>query len=227
MGKRSKSVAVSWVKPPWAGPDYVEGTITDLAYRLAQAAYDAYHQSCKDRFGLQTPVKSFGSISAAKQRPFLAIGRICAEEHWEPEVYVLHGLDWLRKRNRYIQPGDFNSQQVKDYVRTQLTTTGSTMYEPAAQWAFCTKSLLDQIDPANGVTELDVLRTPFASFPPWFRLLYPEHVDELIFDVYGQRGYNELSRDRRLRLFAREIAPTTFKELERRWGCFSDSEVRS
>ena len=66
------------------------------------------------------------------------------------------------------------------------------------------------------------LWSPVASFPAWFRTLYPETLHEDLFELYGAEARKELSQNLRLRVFARRKAPRAMSQLEDRWGKFAD-----
>ena len=215
MGEQCQSAAV-------CGDIDVEA---EIIKNTAQAVFVAFYRGLEERCGKKPPRHSqFESDRSYKE--FYQAGRRCVAEQWDPDSYVNAVLDVLRKRHKYIIPKDLNNDQVVGYVRTRMYK-GDTTYNVRAEWDYCVRQLLSCIDPANGVTETAILINPFMPFPIWFRLLYPENVDDKMFELYGAAGRREFLASKRLRQFAREVAGKTFAKLEARWGKFGDVEVNN
>lgn len=206
-----------------AGLEAVRGTLEDPAYVYAMQAFDSFFNSMNRRFGEPWPRRQYANHT--NWGAFVRIGQMCAAENWPPEDFVEGALDQLHKRHRYITAKDLLVPAVVQRARTEWLMR-NTLHDPGDEWRCLVQSLLTYMR-LNDVDEIAVLTCPLTPFPAWFRLVYPEQLDDRILKYYGESGRNELARDRRLRAFIRTVAPKAVDALAAVWGRWMDTEVQS
>jgi hypothetical protein len=189
---------------------------------MAMLAFDAYHQRMHDRFGRPWPRHQYAGDRVNWTNTFWPVALTCFQEQWDPEQYVQYVLDYFSKNHTYIKPACLRDAETQDRYRVALIK-GTAGYDPQGEWMYFTQCLLTYIG-ETGSTEARILLSPMLPFAAWFRLVYPEHVDADIFDLYGDAGRREFACNKRLRAFVRKMRPKTFAELEERWGRFADVE---
>ena len=204
---------------------YVRGTLTDPAYVMAHHAYDAFDEICERRFR-KRPKPAHLKYQADKQYwpTFMKVGQMLYENGWEPVTFIEGLLNELTCSSRYVTASVLANPKALEKYRARLVQRGD-VEAPAATWTYLSESLL-MILSWTHATQASVLLSPTTPFPAWFRLVYPEHLDPKIFEWHGADGYQELLRNRPLRMFLRKAAPVTFAELEAKWGPFNDVEVK-
>ena len=92
---------------------------------------------------------------------------------------------------------------------------------PANSWQYYIEYLGDYIKDTGGTAE-GLLFSPMTPFPAWFRVVYPEHVEQRTYDLYWSEARTELASQRGLRTFIRKHLPGRLEALEQRWGGFGD-----
>lgn len=189
---------------------------------MAQNIFDAYYGCLKERFGMKWP-RHIYAANAHWNTCFWKLGTLCYNEQWDPDQYVKSVLDQLYKNHHYITPVDLLRESVIKRFRIEMSR-GQARYDPLGEWEYLSNSLLTHIRDMRS-TEIAILLSPMTPFPSWFRLVYPEKLNELIFEWWGESGRKEFLEDKRLRTFVRKVAPKTFAQLESRWGHFGDVEA--
>ena len=222
MGKQSNRVTVpKGLTAADKEAGVIPGTPDDTCYRYALAAYDRYHTAMQERYGKQLSQRTLHTAQAADRNAFFDIGQLTGHMGWDPEHFVETALSLVQLNHTYLTPASLLNKQVVEAYR-QKAEMGGNNYTPESDWVYFATMLVRRLDPSQGSTEHSVLMCPMNPFPAWFRLLYPETLNDEVFQMYGTEARNELKRNMRLRVFARKKAPRVLAQLEDHWGKFAD-----
>lgn len=201
-------------------PGATTGALDDPVYVAALVTFDEFYNELGRKYSEPWPRRQYGQH--ANWKAFLRVGTLCVERGWDPGEFVQNALQMITKRHKYITAKDLLAPAVVDHF-AKFWKTKYLLGNPRDEWIYLTQQLLGWME-TTGATETAVLRSPFTPFPSWFRLVYPEQLDEVILGVFGADARKELVRDARLRGLLREVTPSSMKRLEQLWGCFADTK---
>lgn len=201
--------------------EIIPGSINDTVYLKARQIYETFYHLLRQRSGTPSgvPVARQRSFEYF-QKTFYEVAKMCHERGWDPATYTRHVLDSIHKSQRYITPKDLLAHQVIQQYEL-MERSNHNIYNPAVMFDLQVGELLNYMQ-SNGVSEATVLRSAMLPFEAWFRVLYPERIDDFTMDIFGRSARQELAESRELRTFARQRFPRTFEELENRFGRFGD-----
>jgi hypothetical protein len=186
------------------------------------ALWDAYYAYMHELHGRPVPPHQYAGDTVNWHKTFWPTAELCYDKQWDPQDYVINILERLTINRIYIKPACLRDPERQDQYQKQLIKT-TVDYDIDSEWHSLIEELLSYM--ADGSSENSVLLSPMTPFPAWFRLVYPERLDEQVFGLYGAAGRKEFAANRRLRDFVRKESSKTFTQLEERWGRFGDLEV--
>jgi len=128
----------------------------------------------------------------------------------------------ITKNRAMITPGDLCTANIVAGYRNEIKA--ATLVKLDVCWHQMAGEVVSFIA-ETGADELSVLQSTFTGFPAWFRVLYPERLNDQIFDTWGDAAYDDFLRNAKLRDFARATANKVFVKCEERWGGFVDSDT--
>ena len=205
-------------------PAYVKGTITDPVYVAAERARTLFCEIKRERAAttVKRPSNRNEYATGTHFQHLYKVAETCARHGWDIETYVRAAFDIVRRNHNYITPKDLTRDAVINAYAV-LDVSGSSALDPRVNYGLQVKELVEFMKQPYGLCREDnILYSPLTPFEAWFRVLYPEQWSDKLFDLYGVEARNELSRDRKLRAFARHRFPRGMRELERRLGSFGD-----
>lgn len=189
----------------------------DRADELGYMAWDEYYSQMSDRFRTRRPRKSYWHDKFYKA--FRKIGDICDKNDIDPAHYIEVSLDTLIKGNhRYVTPRDFANANAIERYKTNNDLRGD---DAASSWILQVNMLIDcesRMIPELYASEEELLSNFELPFTSWFRIMYPEQFNEMLFSIFGNDAYAELRKDKKLRDFLRKRAENNMQELEKRIG---------
>lgn len=186
--------------------------IESAAYR----AWDVFYSQLEERFRIYTGRKQFWTHKF--QKAFTRIGEICVKNHFDIFDYIATSLELLNRRHDYITPKDFTTQDAIDMYVGYKRVNGN---EAEKEWLEQIRALTQievRLIPELYESEAHVLMNVNMSFRAWFRVLYPEKFNEVLFKMFGQLAWEEIQVDYRLLKFLRKKVPDKILELENRIG---------
>ena len=159
-------------------------------------------------------------------RTFYSMGRLTANEGWDPVQFVNGTIELLSTNSQLISPSDLLHPRVVDRYRASAEE-GKDLSTPKADWSYYSKRLIQELrlGSGSGASEFEILRCPGIYFPAWFRIVYPEKLNEELFATYGEEALQQFKRELRLRNFCRAQTPKVFSALQDRWGKFHDFDA--
>jgi len=187
----------------------------------ALAAYDRYYSCMQERYRKAWSRRTLQTALKADRNAFLDIGQLTAHQGWDPEHFIESTLALIHLNHTYLTPSSLLNKQTVEAYR-QKAETGDSNYTPEGDWIYYSTMLVRALDPRQGSTEHSTLMCPMNPFPAWFRLLYPETLNDEIFQMYGTEARDELKCSSRLRGFVRLKTPRVLAGLEEHWGKFAD-----
>lgn len=209
MDQGSNSAAAA---PGIPGVDGMEAHLAGLQ------AFETFDQCYELKFGEHWPHGRRKYTDNRFWPRFRQVGELCVSKQWAPDDYVMNVMDMLRKNHIYITPKDLLHPKVVERYGEEHDA-GILTSNPLGDWEYLTDTLLRAIG-STGAAEVRLLWSPMMPFPAWFRVVYPEHCDNEILDLYGDSARKELAHSKRLRALVRRVAPGHLEALEQRWGAF-------
>lgn len=164
----------------------------DLA---ARKAFDAFYfeQNNRSRSGVGKMYEEHRNWKS-----FLSIGRICVDNKWDPSSYVSEVFRTMAANGGIVLPGNLTTPAAIDHYKKEQARA-ATLAEDA--WNSAERVVTELI--LNGRTEKQVLENPMLPLPSWFRVVYPEVLDQDILARYGNRAYAEMMAGQDVLNFAR------------------------
>ena len=154
---------------------------------LARLAYDAFYEYKNEHYG--TPIKRL--YRADKQwQGFEKLASLCEQRHWDPRDFVRHAFQYVDKEHYYVTPVDLLNK-ARRFVGVDIRP----------EWLGLQKELLQY--EAEGLSEKEVLLSPFNNFPAWFRCLYPEDLSDDILERWGDMARKEINGSQMLEQLAK------------------------
>lgn len=181
-------------------------------YADAMRAFDAYYGTRRRVFGVDWPAKRYAEHRA--WRVFMKVAALCAKEGRDVERFVTVVLEHSPKNSDAVVPNDLigkHAEQLWAQHRNAKTVTAQD------KWAYHVRILL-QVQDATGQSDEAILTSSFNSFPAWFRVFYPDTLDDNIVSKWGEEALAELKGDRDTVRFLRAAMPAKVEELEKRMG---------
>jgi len=156
-------------------------------------------------------------------KAFREIAAHCMENGINIVDYITRSFEVVEKNHQYIVPRDFAGADAFERYRMHRNRFGS---RPEEAWK---RQVLDLVDldcrliPGKFENEISILTVAIMPFEAWFRVLYPEIMDEYILEMYGQAAHKELNADRALLSYLRKNRGDNVIQLEHRIGIFVDT----
>jgi hypothetical protein len=187
-------------------------------------AWEEYYAQLKQQLKY---VKGRGSspFGHKYEKDFVHIAKRCLQRQMDVRAYTRIAIEILcGKGRRSIFPKDLAKPELMDKVKILLTSKTS-ITDAGTYWLEQIRELerLVRCMPDMYPDEITVLTVAATGFDAWFRVLYPQPLNEKLFDAYGSVAYEELINDRGLRDFLRLQVPDNMAELERRIARFGDT----
>lgn len=181
----------------------------------AMRAFDAYYGARRALFGADWPAKRYAEHRSWKA--FLKIAAKCAEAKPPRDVerYVAVVLEHMPKNGDAVTPNDMLSPRAE---RLWDEHKADAKVDAAGKWAYFA-GLAIQMQAATGQSDEAILGTALnAQFPAWFRVLYPEALDDGIVKTWGEEALADLRADRDLVRFLRAAMAGKMEAFERKMG---------
>ena len=179
----------------------------------AMRAFDAYYGTRRTVFGIDWPNKRYAEHRSWKA--FLKVAKKCADEGIDPERYVAVVLEHMPKNGDTVVPNDLLSARA---AKLWDAHRNDQRVDAAAKWAYFV-GLVIQVQASTGQSDEAILRTALnAQFPAWFRVLYPDPVDDEIVTAWGEEALADLRADRDLVRFLRAAMAGKMESFEKKLG---------
>ena len=203
--------------------EIVPGTLSDPLYVKSERIRVLFCQLKRERTGVASAHRRLNDYTdKGSRKRFYEVATFCQREGWDVDLYVRTAFDIIRRNHNYIMPVDLTHEAVSGaFAVKEITHT--LQNDPRLRYNMQVRELLAYLQNQTSLpTETAILCSPMTPFDAWFRVLYPEHVDAKIMELYGTYAHQELSEDLPLRRFARARFPRGVKEIEQRLGGFGD-----
>jgi hypothetical protein len=190
--------------------------VDSVGYR----AWDEFYLQMDQRFSLGQSRGQYWQNRFYKT--FIKIAQICIKHHIDVTDYIRVNFDTVGKNHRYITPADFAKEEaVKRYLKYKT----EYLNESLNSWSAQERMLVDltmKCVPEVYPSMTDMLMNHGLTFRAWFRIFYPDELDEKLMVEFGQTAWGELREDRQLRAFLRKSKPDRLLQLETAFGKFTD-----
>ena len=182
-------------------------------YADAMRAFDAYYGTRRSVLGIDWPKRKYAEHRSWKV--FMKIAAACEKAGRDVERYVTVVLEHMTKNSDQIVPNIMLTKTAED-LWTQFNNRKKA--DAAGKWAYYSR-LIIQIQGATGQSDEAILMSALNSqFPAWFRVLYPETIQQNITQSWGEEAIDELRDDRDLVRFLRAAMPVKMEEFEKKMG---------
>jgi hypothetical protein len=154
--------------------------------RLAREAFDCFYYEMNNMSRNGT-ANQYENNRNWKQ--FIEIARTCDKNNWDPSDYVTVVFRSVASNGGFVLPCNLTTAAAKAYYKREKDRGA---YSPQESWTQAEMVVAELV--TSGCTEKQVLGNPMISLPAWFRVTYPEGVDNDLISRYGQRAKSELAR---------------------------------
>ena len=179
----------------------------------AMRAFDAYYGTRRAVFGIDWPNRRYAEHRSWKA--FLKAARRCSDNGVDVERFIEVVLGHMPKNGDAVTPNDLVSAKA---WKLWDEHKNDARVDAAGRWAYFT-GLVIQMQVSSGQSDEAILGTALnAQFPAWFRVLYPEALDDRIVGSWGEEALADLRADRDLVRFLRAAMAGKMEAFERKMG---------
>ena len=182
-------------------------------YADAMRAFDAYYGTRRSVLGLDWPAKRYADHRSWKA--FLKLAEKCDKAGRDVEKFVTTVLEHMPKNGNEVVPNDLVGKRAEALWEAHKN---DDRVDAGKKWAYLVQQVI-QIQGVTGQTDEAILLTSLnAQFPAWFRVLYPDNINNLIVEAWGEEALDELKEDRDLVRFLRAAMAGKMESFERKMG---------
>lgn len=164
---------------------------------LTRIAYDAFYEYKNEHFG--TPIRRL--YQADRQwRGFEKIASLCQQRNWDPRDFIKNAFQYVDKEHYYVTPIDLLNK-ARRFIGVDVRQEFLGLQKELLQYE------------AEGMSEKEVLLSPFNNLPAWFRCLYPEDLSEDIIERWGDMARKEIGGSQMLEELAKTSFPNNWDKL--------------
>lgn len=187
----------------------------------AMQAFDQYNSQMLRLYGQHYPHQKYQD-NTRQWKACMEIGKLCVDEEWDVVTFITETMRLMRHNRTLMHPRKLLHPNVVGLFRRD-NAQGVILSSPQNTWAYLVQDLKETVKD-TGATVEGLLFSPLMSYPEWFRVVYPEQVEERTYEFYGAAARQQLAEHKALRAFIRKAVPGRLEALERRWGYFKDGK---
>lgn len=182
-------------------------------YADAMRAFDAYYGTRRTAHGVDWPKRRYAEHRSWKA--FMKIADKCAKAKRDVERFVTIVVERFPKNSDVLTPNDLLTARAEQIWEAHHN---DRKVDAAGKWAYFVR-LVIQIQGTTGQSDEAILLSALnTQFPAWFRVLYPEGVNEQIMAAWGEEALEDLRTDRDLVRFLRAAMASKMEAFERKMG---------
>jgi hypothetical protein len=182
-------------------------------YADAMRAFDAYYGARHASRGVDWPKKRYSEHRSWKV--FMKVADRCAKAGRDVERFVSTVVERSPKNSDVLSPNDLLTSRAEKLWDEHQNDRKA---DAAGKWAYFVR-LVIQIQGATGQSDEAILLTALnAQFPAWFRIIYPESINDAIVAAWGEEALADLRADRDLVRFLRAAMAGKMEALEKKMG---------